>query len=71
MIPTVRIVKNNHAGYATINESDFDPDRHTLYVSPEDAVEDIEKEIYGDAAEIVLDKPKRGRKPKAVNDELV
>lgn len=28
---TVKIVKDNHAGYAIINKSDFDPARHILY----------------------------------------
>ena len=31
---TVKIVKANAAGYATINESDFDPARHVLYGAP-------------------------------------
>lgn len=36
MIPTVRIKRDTPKGYAIINESDFDPKRHTLY-NPEPA----------------------------------
>lgn len=31
MIETMRIVKDNHAGYAIINRADFDPKRHEAY----------------------------------------
>ena len=30
MIETVKIVKDNHAGYAIINKADYDPARHEL-----------------------------------------
>lgn len=45
---TVKIVKANAAGYAIINETDFDPAKHTLYgVAP---------------AEPEPAKPRKGRK---------
>lgn len=28
---TVRVVKNNRAGYATIYKADFNPDKHVLF----------------------------------------
>lgn len=39
MIETVRIVKANRSGYATINKSDYDPAKHELFgvVKPDTA----------------------------------
>jgi len=34
MIETIKIVKDNHAGSAIINKSDFDPSKHELFDKP-------------------------------------
>lgn len=31
-LPTVRVKADNDHGFAVINESDFDPKKHTLFV---------------------------------------
>lgn len=34
MMETVKVKKDNAAGYAIINKSDFDPARHALFDAP-------------------------------------